>query len=226
MENKLIISAIILIVLLSIKMVHAGWGEGGWGEGGWGEELPSVSGGGGGGGGGDVAIPSAPYLEITNETALNEAKQRYDVSIKVDNEVYEFNQSVKATIQIINKGDIPDEDTVMIYWLSNPLNKKFGEAREQFLEVPIGTTKFLKVIDIPEEGLSGEWRFNVEYHTNFQATITVFDSFIVKEKFSPIDYIKNASDKAVSLFAIIALMLTIYFVARKEYMDRKNTDGK
>ena len=190
--------------------------------------VSAEGGGGGGGKGGDVAIPSGPYLETTNETLINETSRRYDIIVKVERSVYSFNETVEATISIENKGDIPDEDTVLIYWLSNPINRKFGEAREQFLEVPVGKTSFKKSIVLPEMDLSGEWRFNIEYHTSIQSTINVFDSFTVKEELTFFDTLrnfKNPLEKVPLVIFVVGMIIIIYTLAKWEYEDRKGKEN-
>ncbi|MEK6830062.1 MAG: hypothetical protein AABY15_08150 [Nanoarchaeota archaeon] len=220
MENKLTISTIILILLI-IPSVFAGWGDLGWGncEGGWGicEVVEKKIGDGEGtpsGGGGNIAIPSIPS---------NETFKRYDLSIELDKNVYQLGDTVKATITIENKGDIPDEDTVLTFWLSNPINRMFGETREQFLEIPIGKSIFQKNITIPSDDLSGEWRFNIKYFTSVQPTIDAYKSFEVKQELNIIDRLRNQNDKKTLLgwgIVAITIFVVVQYSARKDFLKK------
>ena len=183
-------------------------------------EAPTGDGGDGSGGAGGF-IPGFP---ATFDESTNETLQRYDVIVKVEKNIYEFNETVIATITIVNKGDIPDEDTVLIYFLSNPINKKIGETREQFLEIPVGKTELIREVLIPPDELSGEWRFTVKYFTSFQSTIEVFDPFIVKEERTLADNIKESVKESPMVFIIVVIVtgIVIFGVYKKEYQEKKS----
>ena len=210
---------IIILLILNLPLAYsAGWGEKGWGEKGWGGEVAQIAdepaastssvGGGGGGDGGSGALVN--NIQIINDTALNDTVRRYDVIVKVEKGMYRFNETVKAAITIENKGDKPDEDTVLIYYLSNPVGKEFGKTRDQFLEIPMGKTKLLKEIKLPEYDLNGEWRFNIQYYTIFQSTIIGFDPFEVKEDFTFVDYIQNSLNKVELTILVIIIIIFVY----------------
>jgi len=178
-------------------------------------EEPTGEGGGEGGGGGASTF-GFPSKIIT---------RLYDLIVEVQKNVYIFGEVVNATIIIENKGDIPDKDTVLIYWLSNSINEKFGQTKEQFLEVPVGKTKLMKNIAIPETGLIGEWRFNVNYSTSFQDTIEVYDSFRVKEDLTFIDKFINNKDKDILGWVVVGLIvfIIIHTIVRKEYLQKQDS---
>lgn len=106
----------------------------------------------------------------------------YDVIVDVNKNKYEPVDEVSAKITIINMGDIPDEDTIMIYWLTMPNGDKWGETKEQFYEVPPGEKVLEKTIALPNNAELGEWKFNVDYFTVVQPVIQVYDSFEVVEE--------------------------------------------
>lgn len=110
----------------------------------------------------------------------------YDVLVDVRKPRYTSLDNVVADITLINTGDLPDEDTVLVYYLTDESGKRFGESKEQILEVPPGKTILTKEIALPDATLLGEWRFNVEYSTVVQPRIDVYDSFRVVEDLHPI----------------------------------------
>ncbi len=110
----------------------------------------------------------------------------YDVIVEVDRHKYEPSDIVKAEIVIFNTGDIPDEDTVLIYWLEKN-GERYGEVKEQFLEIPVGKTFLNKAIALPSDSELGEWRFVAEYYTVVQPKIKVYDSFEVVEDVALLD---------------------------------------
>jgi len=183
------------------------------------EVTPPSGPGGDGSGGGGGFIPGFPstFLNATNQTI-----QRYDVSVRVVKSIYSFNETVEAIITLENKGDIPDEDTVLIFWISNAINRKFGERREQILEIPPGKTVIKRSILLPESDLSGEWRFNVRYHTSIQSTIDVFDTFRVKEKLGLIDQIRNAQNGIAIIYILGAVLIVgVYAFKKRKYEEEK-----
>jgi len=211
----------IMIIIMGILMTEvsvAGWGDEEWGcDDGWGlcEPVPSGTTTTTTGGGGGTRI----IIGITNETI-----RRYDVIVEVDKSVYKFNETIEITITIDNKGDIPDEDTELIYGLSNPINEKFRETKEQLFEVPIGVTILERIIVLPEEGLEGEWKVNVQYETEFQDTINVFKSFTVKKEPTFFDKLKNIKNpfENVPFIAVVALIIiVIYSIWKEDFKERK-----
>lgn len=188
-------------------------------------EAPS-----GGGGGGVVLCPtnqtrnaSGFCVNITNVTI-----QRYDVLVKVEKNIYKFNETVKAEITLENMGDIPDEDTVLIYFLSNPINREFGFTREQLIEPVIGKNTLIRNLTLPEDELTGEWRFNVRFFTKVQPTIDVADTFRVKEELTFIDTLKNIRNPLESAPFVIVLILIsifIYYHWKKDFERRKKGDS-
>jgi len=106
----------------------------------------------------------------------------YDVIVAVVNDKYEVASKVSADITILNTGDVPDEDTILVYWLEDSVGNVFGETKEQFLEIPPGRKVLRKSISLPENSVLGQWKFKVDYFTVVQPKVSVFDSFEVVEK--------------------------------------------
>ena len=201
--------------------------------------TPPEGDGGDGSGGFIGGFPSRPDLESLNETI-----GRYDISVKTKKNIYLIGEIVEAEIILKNIGDTPDEDTVLIYWLSNPINRKFDETREQFLEVPqVGLSKVNKTkipknciyetytgvickitLQLPPDALTGEWKFNVMYFTSIQSTIDVLDSFLVKEEFTIIDNIKNNTNIIQIMFVAIIVFLIVWMDARSYYVMKKENE--
>lgn len=148
----------------------------------------------------------------------------YDVIVEVEDNLYRPGSEVKALITLRNTGDKPDKDTILRYYLTSPDSKKIGETQEQILEVPPITYKgqqctyaggtidnrdncvtyLEKKIYIPPDSIKGEWRFNVEYETEVQPLIRVFDVFSV-----------------MSRFDIILLIIVVSVFIHKEYKKKK-----
>ena len=99
-------------------------------------------------------------------------------------EQYEKDETVKADITIFNTGDLPDDDVVLEYWLTNPNGMEFGRTSEQFLEPVIGKHILRRSIRLPPNAILGEWRFNAVLFTVVMPAIPRFDSFQVVEKVS------------------------------------------
>ena len=135
--------------------------------------------------------------------------------MNVQKDVYNKEDIVEAEIIILNKGDIPDIDTVLIYYLTDLLGNKFGVSREQFQEVPIGKNILNRNIKLPTNALYGEWRFNVEYYTLTQPTIFVYDTFSLKESLISIKTIKTARNPLVIIFIILFLAITYLLSLRR-----------
>lgn len=108
----------------------------------------------------------------------------YDVIVTSSYDRYESDDKITADIIIKNTGDLPDEDTVLTYYLIGPDGEKFGETKEQILEVPPGSTTFKRSITLPLGSNIGEWEFHVDYETVVQPTIQVYDSFEVVPELS------------------------------------------
>jgi len=105
----------------------------------------------------------------------------YDVIVTSEYPRYDVEDTIKATITIKNTGDAPDQDTVLTYWLEDASGNRYGETKEQFLEVPVGTTTIHRELTLPLNSAPGEWKFKAEYETVVQPTVHVYDAFEVKE---------------------------------------------
>lgn len=85
----------------------------------------------------------------------------------------------KATIDLKNKGDLPDRDLKLTYYITN--NKTvFGKNEQTIFEVPIGDNIVEKSINLPLDIETGEWRFVVTIDQIDQPPITAYDSFQIK----------------------------------------------
>ncbi len=147
-----------------------------------------------GGGGQQASFASTPYYDVL----ITNIRPRYDPG-----------DIVNLTIIIINKGDEPDRDANLTYYLLDPFNTRVGESYEVFEEVPPtcqnsrfdryqdlciyenGTvsepfkTILHRPIALPYNATEGEWRAYVEYETEIQDLIKVFKSFRV----GPLDWV-------------------------------------
>jgi len=173
---------------------------------------------GGGGGGGPV---------ISNISTLY-----YDISVKTIRNKYSTGDSVTANIVIINKGHIPDRDAVMTIYLADEDGNTYDERREYFEEVPptcpngnynketdkceyLGEEykpdKFTlaEQLTLPPNSNPGEWRFFVEYDTEVQDLITVYDTFYV-ESFD----INN-------LVIIVSILLVVFIFYRTQIINKE-----
>jgi hypothetical protein len=128
----------------------------------------------------------------------------YDVLVDVKEQRVKKDQNVNAEITIINKGYVPDNDGILTTYLLSPNGTKYKEQIAQFELIP-PTCEFGKydwyedtcldslgqnvsqphktIIDrelaLPTDAQYGEWKFQVEYQTNVQPLIKVFDTFEV-----------------------------------------------
>lgn len=103
----------------------------------------------------------------------------YDIIITVGKD-YEQGTVVKADLTLLNKGDKPDRDTILIYYLVDAYGNRIKEKREQLYEVPIGRTNYQIELKLPDKARLGEWKFKIEYLAMGQPLIEVWDSFDVK----------------------------------------------
>lgn len=127
----------------------------------------------------------------------------YDVLIEGIEAVYNVEDIIYFNITLINKGDTPDMDAVLVYYLLGPNFIKYQESKELFEEVPPtcpnatfnrythmcnyenGSTfePFLRVLEkeiaLPLNTVKGYWRVYVEYETGIQPLVWVYKSFKV-----------------------------------------------
>ena len=104
-------------------------------------------------------------------------------------------------IKIINKGDTPDRDAELRYYLVKPNNEPLKETITIFEEVPPliydeercityedaymdkVTGNCITIINaelpLPEEKIYGQWLVVAEYHTEIQPKLKVQDNFFV-----------------------------------------------
>ena len=160
----------------------------------------------------------------------------YDIILSVQKDRYPRDSMVIADIVIINKGDTPDRDAALIYYLYNvATNTTYGISKEMFEEVPPlcdygiwNETKQMcyyldqyfspniynlqRNITLPPEAKYGEWRFVVEYETQVQPKIIVYDSFSV---LLTINYF------TVLLLIIGAIIFYRYTKSQTKLQDRK-----
>lgn len=151
----------------------------------------------------------------------------YDVIVDTERHKYGANEIIVADITIINTGDLPDQDTELIYYLLDAQGNKYGEVKEQLLEVPAGTTKLEKEIALPEGVLIGEWTFNVEYYTVVQPKIHVYDTFQVIDNMNIInikweqlkEYYKEKP--LVVLFSILGFVMLLWLIMAGTRKEKK-----
>lgn len=162
-----------------------------------------------------------------NDNGARQQVGLYDVIVSSRYDRFEFNDKIVADILIKNTGDLPDEDTVLTYYLISPDGKKFGETREQILEVPVGETLLTRSITLPVGAEKGHWEFRTEYETVVQKKIEVYDSFEVVSGMSILD----RADLNINTFSqygwviiwvfILALMFISVFVVKRKKKSKK-----
>jgi len=107
------------------------------------------------------------------------SSEYYDVIVNVIKDVHYPERVVTANISLFNKGDVPDRDSVLKYYLITPNGSKILSSVEQFEEIAPGEHHLIRRITLPADTVLGEWWFVAEYTTNFQPLIVVHDSFQV-----------------------------------------------
>lgn len=154
---------------------------------------------GGGGGGGLLSGNDTLVLDGNTSTAY------YDIIIKYVQPGYAVGDLVNFSIAIINKGDIPDRDAVLHYYIQDPNKKVYGAGEELFEEVQptcfnavynryddkcwINNTyafqPFTYIIDrtiaLPLNATAGEWMVYVEYKTEVQPLVKVYKKFRIDD---------------------------------------------
>lgn len=143
----------------------------------------------------------------------------FDVLVIVSRPLFMQEETVKATIIIINKRGIPTKDTILRYYLLSPNGTKVKEAQEVFLPEHLEKRTFKKQLTLPKDTELGEWKFVIEFDPIDNEPIPSFVSFEVITK------------KAVLQASTIALVITMVLVgvtARKQYgkkRSNKRTDA-
>jgi len=154
----------------------------------------------------------------------------YDLIVETAKNRYEEDSIVDADITIFNTGDLPDDDVILDYWLTDPDGVIFGLVSEQFKEPVIGQTVKKVSIQLPTGAQLGEWRFNAHLFTTKQVIPTRFDSFEVIEKIPVQEKIVTFLKKIVNSIKVTdtqtllissglisTLILFALFIKRKKY---------
>lgn len=153
----------------------------------------------------------------------------YDIIIRDVKSRYNKREMVNATIIIMNKMDESDTDAVLLYYLLDPENRKYGEAKEIFEEIPSACKDALyeretnictypngtefnatlivlhKNITIPLNTSGGEWKFYIEFSSSMQPLVETFKAFRV----GPLDvYLIIVVLSVVSLIGLLFLRET------------------
>lgn len=160
----------------------------------------SDSSGGGGGGGGGGTVTSVPP---TKKVSLVD----YDIVIRGVKQAYMQGDIIVANISILNLGQTMDKNALLVYYLLSPENEKIGRVETPIGDLPAvcpnGTYNVdtnictlddgteIKIdgyvvptsITLPEEAEKGEWRYYVEYMSNFQPLIKIHSEFKVRDTF-------------------------------------------
>lgn len=162
--------------------------------------IPPTGGGGGGTGG------VRPYYDVI-VNVLDEPKRDIfsvlNIPILSKKTVFSPGSVVPIEIILINKGDIPDRDAVLDYYLLWD-DQRYSETREQLFEVEVGETRLKRRINIPSDAGYGEWKIFVEYTTERQPKITVYDSFEVVEAMGFWSFVK---ERTINLNLNLLLLL-------------------
>jgi len=173
----------------------------------------------------DVFVPGA-----AGEYPYGVSTAYYDVIVNVLGMFYGQGDVVEAEITLINKGDVPDRDAILVYYLLSSENKKYGGAREVFEEVPPFSynesqcrraggriepitlnciTVLSRSIMLPLNKEQGQWKFMVEYETQVQPKIVVYDTFYVGVQYLLIVLL------AIIVFLVVLLILILYMKGKK-----------
>jgi len=160
----------------------------------------------------------------------------YDVIVDVHKDRYLIESNVTANITIINKGHVPDKDAVLTYYLKGPNGEIYDEHREYREEV-LPTCDFghyddmidmcvlnkynytankwvqQRTLTLPLNTVSGQWRFMVEYDTDVQPLIQVWDSFEVYRKI-------------YKGFLELFIIVTLIFMLEKNKADKERLEKK
>jgi len=137
----------------------------------------------------------------------------YDVIVTNRYDRYEVDDKITADILIKNTGDTPDEDTVLLYYLIGPDGQRFGETREQILEVPVGSTILTRSITLPLNSNIGEWEFHATYETIVQDTIQVYDSFEVVTGMTVLEKGLRINTHSNYLWIILWIIIILIFIS-------------
>jgi hypothetical protein len=128
---------------------------------------------------GEIGFFGSLNLLLSGTDSSVSSTEYYDVIVNVVDRFYSPGQTVVAEITIFNKGDLPDRDSVLRYYFSDPNSTLSLSSVEQFEEVSPGEHLFVREITLPPDAPLGDWSFVVEYDTAFQPLILVHDSFLV-----------------------------------------------
>jgi len=143
---------------------------------------------------------------------------------------YRVGEKVIADILIKNTGDIPDKDVELTYFLISPSGEKFGETKEQFLEIDIGEKLLVRSIPLPSTSELGGWEFHVELRTAIQPLISVFNPFEVLENINIIDKASEALSPIINFgksnFKIILIVAGISIVGMFIFFNKKEEEEK
>lgn len=174
-------------------------------------EVPSGPGGGG----------SAHQVDISDGAILS--TPYYDVMIEGVKANYNVESIISFNITLINKGDVPDRDAILTYYLLSPTTIKIGESREIFEEIPPTCpnatynryedickyknesvfeplkTVLEREIALPLDTTKGQWKVYAEYETEIQPLIEVYKAFRV-------------GPMRLSFMALVGILLLIYFI--------------
>ena len=132
-----------------------------------------------GGGGSGTSLP--PPLLFIDGLFIDEEPEiitpYYDVIVKLPKNIYKDGEIINAEIIIINKGDTPDNDAILTYYLIVN-NKTILGGREIFEEIPIGKSVFKRSTSLPKN-IAGKGIFVADYSTITQPTIRAYSGFFI-----------------------------------------------
>jgi len=162
------------------------------------------------------------YVGELNVVHLNDNGPKaglYDVIVTTLYDTWTPAEPIRADITILNTGDLPDQDTVLTYWLEDTGGNKYGITKEQFLEIPVGTTQIERAVTLPLGTNAGQFQFKAQYETVVQPTITVYDSVQVSDLtwFEKVQqrlpvFVRNNWILSGAIFIVIMILLLILLV--------------
>ncbi len=139
--------------------------------------------------------------------------QYYDFDVDVKYDKFLTNDKILFTLEMINKGDRENVDSILSYYLIDPTGRKFQLTKE-VITFPKGTTYFERSIDLPIEHdiFLGNWTLKASLETTIQGLIEKEDYFEVVGDLSIIEKIKRFESYINWVFVwIISLILLIIF---------------
>lgn len=138
----------------------------------------------------------------------------YDLKINIKKAFYSIGNKINFDVKIINKGSIPDKDSILKLYIIEPNGEKRYFYEEILYEVNIGETLFEKEYILGTNDLLGKYFIGVEYETKEQGLLRAEDSFQVVQPHTLV--LLNIVYYASALVIIIIIFLLLKRNNKKE----------